>query len=108
MLFKPKYQSNFDRKQIIFWFSPSPTEPQDSKVVVTAPIRSSTVQYDTVPTLIPDTVHIDGTVPEVTYINLESTGTAQYGTTFNQDLTPVTVLVPIRSNSVQYDTVPLL
>ncbi len=30
-----------------------------------------------------------------------------YGTTLNQDLIPVTVPVPIRSNSVQYDTVPL-
>ena len=58
-----------------FGLSPSPTEPQDSKVVVTAPIRSRTVQYDNVPTIIPDTVHIDGTVPEVTYTNLESTGT---------------------------------
>ena len=106
MLLKPKYQSNFDRNKSFFGFSPSPTEPQDSKVVVTAPIRSSTVQYDTVPTLIPDTVHIDGTVPEVTYINLESTGTAQYGTTLNHDFTPVTVPVPIRSNSVQCATVP--
>ncbi len=89
-----------------FFFPPPPTEPHDSKVVVTEPIRSNSVQCDTVPPFtIPDTVHID-TVPEVTYPSLDNTVTVQYGTTFNQDLIPVTVPVPIRSNLVQYDTVP--
>ena len=90
-----------------FDFPPPPTEPQDSKVVVTEPIHSSSVKCDTIPPFtIHVTVHID-TVPEVTYSSLDNTVTVQCGTTFNQDLIPVTVPVPIRSNSVQYATVPL-
>ena len=41
--------------------------------MVTVPIRSDSVQYDTVPTLLnPDTVHI-GTVPDTAYTILDST-----------------------------------
>jgi hypothetical protein len=72
--------------------------------VVTVPIRSSSVHYDTVPlSLNLDTVH-NGTVPQVAYPTLDRTDTVQYGTSLNQDLVPITV--PTRSNPVQYDTVP--
>jgi hypothetical protein len=50
------------------------------ETMVTVPIRSDSVQYDTVPPLLsPDTVHIC-TVPDAAYTVLDSTDTVQYGT----------------------------
>ena len=77
---------------------PNLNKSQISEFVVTIPTRSNSVQCDNVPlSLIPDTVH-NGTVPEVAYPTLDRTDTAQYGTSLNQDLVPITV--PIRLNPV--------
>ena len=66
-----------------------------SKLVVTTPIRSNPLQYGTVPlSESPDTAQYV-TVLEIAF-------TLQYGTSLNQDLVPATV--PIRLNSVQFDT----
>ena len=85
----------------IFASLPNINNTQILETMVTVPIRSDSVQYDTVPPLLnPDTVHIR-TVPEASYTILDSTDTVQYGTLLNQD--PVLFTVPIRLTSVQYD-----
>ena len=67
----------------IFSSLPNINNPQILETMVTVPIRSDSVQYDTVPPLLnPDTVHIC-TVPDAAYTTLDSTDTVQYGTVKN-------------------------
>ena len=95
--------ANTDNKSI-FASLPNINNIQILETMVTVPIRSDSVQYNTVPPLLsPDTVHIC-TVPDAAYTVLDSTDTVQYGTLLNQDLVPLTV--PIRSTSVQCDIIP--
>ena len=89
----------------IFASLPNFNNSQILETMVTVPIRSDSVQYDTVPPLLnPDTVHIR-TVPEAAYTVLDSTDTVQYGTLLNQD--SVLLTVPKRLTSVQCDIIPM-